>query len=179
MKSVSVFCGSKSGKSPVYVDKTKALGGILAKNRIDVIYGGACIGLMGELADAVIAHGGNIIGVSPHFLVDMEVHHNALSSLIMVDNMHQRKEKMYELSDAFFILPGGCGTLDEFFEIFTWAQLGLHNKPIVIFNWNNFYDLLIAHMKKMVQEGFLNDIGIKRVKIINSYTETMDFITNN
>ncbi|OKP87500.1 Rossman fold protein, TIGR00730 family [Paenibacillus helianthi] len=155
MKSIAVFCGSRDGASPVYKESAHALGKALAEHGITLIYGGATVGLMGEVADAALGAGGNVIGVIPHFLKSREIEHKQLTELIVVDSMHERKLKMSELAEGFIALPGGPGTMEEYFEIFTWAQLGLHQKPCGILNVQHYYDPLITLFDQMAQEQFM------------------------
>jgi len=155
MKSICVFCGSNMGKEMVYHEKAFALGKLLAKNNITLVYGGANIGLMKVLADAVISLGGNVEGVMPGMLVDKEIAHQNLTKLHIVDSMHERKLLMAQLSDAFIAMPGGFGTLDELAEVFTWIQLEIINKPCAIFNVNGYFDHLISFLDHSVNERFL------------------------
>ncbi|MEK5529465.1 Rossman fold protein, TIGR00730 family [Viridibacillus sp. FSL H7-0596] len=157
MKTLAVFCGSSDGASNIYVEVAKKLGKELAKRDITLVYGGASVGVMGAVADAVLEAGGKVIGVMPSFLEKREISHKNLTELIVVDSMHDRKEKMAELADGFMALPGGPGTLEEFFEIFTWAQLGLHQKPCGLLNINHYYDPLIALFNHMSDEQFLHE----------------------
>ncbi|WP_379160185.1 TIGR00730 family Rossman fold protein [Paenibacillus sp. sgz5001063] len=157
MKSIAVFCGSRDGASPVYKESAHALGQALAEHGITLIYGGATVGLMGEVADAALGAGGNVIGVIPHFLKGREIEHKQLTELIVVDSMHERKLKMSELAEGFIALPGGPGTMEEYFEIFTWAQLGLHQKPCGILNIQHYYDPLISLFDQMAREQFMLD----------------------
>jgi len=153
---VCVFCGSSSGADPQYFSAAVSLGALLAESNSTLIYGGAKVGLMGALADEVLSHGGEVIGVIPDFLMKKEVSHSGLTRLEIVHTMHDRKRKMAEMADAFIALPGGWGTLDELAEILTWKQLGLIDQPVGILNTNSFFDSLIAQMEKVVNEGFLN-----------------------
>lgn len=155
MNSIVVFCGSSAGNNPVYAAQAQALGQELATQHIKLIYGGAKVGIMGAIADAVLQHGGEVTGVIPGFLRTKEVAHNSLQELIVTENMHERKMKMHELSDGIITLPGGWGTMEELFEMLTWAQLGLHTKPIGILNTNGYYNSLIGLCDHMVNEGFL------------------------
>ena len=155
MKSIVVFCGSSSGHDPEFLVFAKELGAAIASRGARLIYGGAKVGLMGCIADAVLAQGSEVIGIIPRFLSIKEVAHEGLSQLLIVENMHERKTKMFEVGDAFIALPGGFGTLEELFEVVTWAQLGLHQKPIGILNVNDFYDPLIAQLDHMVSSGLL------------------------
>ncbi|WP_445487274.1 LOG family protein [Niallia sp. 03133] len=157
MKRIAVFCGSSNGASPIYLESAKALGKELAKREIELVYGGSCVGLMGAVADAVLHEGGKATGVLPHFLAEKEIAHKGITNMIVVDSMHERKAKMAELADGFITLPGGAGTLEEFFEIFTWAQLGLHQKPCGIFNINHYYEPLIRLIHHMADAGFLQE----------------------
>tara|TARA_R110002050_G_scaffold298890_2_gene463021 strand:- start:12011 stop:12592 length:582 start_codon:yes stop_codon:yes gene_type:complete len=159
MKSVSVFCGSSEGNDSKIISEAFNLGVLLAKSNITLVYGAAKIGIMGKVAQGVIDYNGKTIGVIPSFLKSKEIVHPNLSELIVTENMHQRKVIMYEKSDGFIILPGGFGTMDEFFEIITWGQLGLHSKPIGILNINGFYDDLLALAATMVKKGFLKQIN--------------------
>ncbi|GGB53966.1 TIGR00730 family Rossman fold protein [Fictibacillus barbaricus] len=157
MRSVAVFCGSSNGKSSIYVEEAAKLGEELAKRNIGLVYGGASVGVMGAVANSVLQNGGHVTGVMPRFLEEREISHKKLSELIVVDSMHERKAKMTELADGFIMLPGGPGTLEEFFEIFTWAQLGLHQKPCGFLNINQYFKPLISLFDHMTTEGFLQD----------------------
>ena len=152
---VTIYCGSQVGKNPIYLEKAKELGEQLAKANFGIVYGGSNIGLMGTLADAALTNGGNVIGVMPDHLKKREIAHQHLSEIHFVESMHVRKKKMIDLSNAFIALPGGCGTLDEYFEVFTWAQIGLHHHPVVLYNIDGYYDALIQHFEKMIEEGFI------------------------
>jgi uncharacterized protein (TIGR00730 family) len=165
MRSICVFCGSQVGNNPRYANAAKNLGALLVKNNIKLIFGGGGIGLMGILADAVMAHGGKAIGVIPRFLSDRELGHTQLSELIMVESMHQRKQKMAELADGFLALPGGFGTLEELCEILTWRQLKLVEKPIGILNIGGFFNHLDFLLDHMIEEGFLTK-GHKNLLLI-------------
>lgn len=155
IKSIAIFCGSSTGSNPNYEAKAKALGTYLGKNNYHLVYGGGNIGLMGAIANAALEAGGEVTGVLPHFLNRKEVGHVDLSKLILVDSMHERKQKIEQLSDAFIAMPGGFGTLEEVSEMLTWAQLGLHQKPIGLYNINGFYNPLLSQLDLMVNEGFL------------------------
>ncbi len=155
MRSVCVFCGSKPGRRPEYLAGATDLGRILAARGIRVVYGGANVGLMGALADAVLAAGGDIVGVIPGLLVEAEVAHPGLSDLRITGSMHERKALMAELSDGFIALPGGLGTLEEFAEIVTWAQLGMHAKPTGLLNLLGYYDGLLGFLDHAVRERFV------------------------
>lgn len=155
MKSVCVFCGSSMGLKPTYQLAAQAMGKALAQQGIELVYGGGNVGLMGEIADAVLAAGGKAIGVMPEALVAKEIAHNGLTKLHIVKSMHERKALMSDLSDAFVALPGGYGTLDEFCEMLTWTQLGLQQKPCGLLNVDGYYDNLIAMFDRAVSEQFL------------------------
>lgn len=152
---VCVFCGSGTGINPVYSESAAKLGYLLAQASVRLVYGGGNIGLMGILADAVMEAGGQVTGVIPRFLLDKEVGHSGITDLEVVESMHQRKQRMADLADAFIALPGGWGTLEEISEILTWKQLGLINQPVVLLNTNQFFDPLLDQMRLMVKEGFL------------------------
>lgn len=155
IKAVCVFCGSSSGAGRRYVDAATSLGEHLARSGILVVYGGAHVGTMGVLADAALAAGGEVVGVIPEGMVEREIAHTGLTELHVVADMHERKALMAERADAFIALPGGAGTLEELFEVWTWAQLGLHAKPIGLLDIDGFYQPLRAMADHMVDEGFL------------------------
>lgn len=152
---VCVFCGSSAGKGPGYLAAAEEVGRTLAGRGIGLVYGGASVGTMGAVADAAVAAGGEAIGVIPQSLVDREIAHGGLSELHVVDDLHERKAKMASLADAFLALPGGAGTLEELFEVFTWAQLGLHAKPIALLDVGGYYEPLSRFLDHMSDEGFL------------------------
>ena len=155
MRRVCVYCGSSSGFDPIYKAAAIELGVLLSAQGIGLVYGGGSIGLMGALADSVLAKGGEVIGIIPHHLIAMEVGHRQLTSLIAVDSMHARKHQMADLADAFIALPGGIGTAEELLEVFTWLQLGIHAKPVAILNTNGYFDHLLQFLEHMEQSGFL------------------------
>jgi len=154
MNRVCVFCGSSSGANPHYTAMAQHVGAILARRELTLVYGGGNVGLMGVLADAVLGHGGRVIGVIPQALMDLEVGHTGLGDLRIVESMHERKALMAELSDGFIALPGGIGTLEEFCEVLTWAQLGMHAKPCGLVNVGGYYDHLITFLDHTVRERF-------------------------
>jgi uncharacterized protein (TIGR00730 family) len=176
VKKLCVFCGSAEGKNPSYISMAHELGKIMAKNQIGLVYGGATIGVMGALADSVLAHNGVVIGVIPKTLVDYEIAHKNLTELHVVESMHERKKLMYDRSDFFLTLPGGMGTLDEMFEILTWAQLKIHSKPCMIFNFNQFYDSLLAHLNRTVSEGFLKPAHLNLLQEVKSLDEIQNYL---
>ena len=155
MNRITVFCGSSSGTDEVYEIEAGKLGKILAEKNIELVYGGANVGLMGAVANGVLSYGGKVIGVLPRFLEEKEIAHKGLTELHLVETMHERKTKMHELCDGVIALPGGLGTLEEFFEMLTWGQLGLHEKPMGVLNINGYYDELIRLLHSMVAKGFL------------------------
>ena len=158
LKRICVFCGSNSGARPAYADAARAMGQALAKHDIGLVYGGGCVGLMGLIADAVLAEGGEVIGVIPEALEAREVAHRGLTELRVVRSMHERKALMAELSDAFVAMPGGYGTFEEFCEVITWVQLGLHEKPCGLLNVENYYAPLLALFDGAVAEGFVREV---------------------
>jgi len=155
MKRVCIYCGSSPGSLPAYAEAAQRCGTVLAGRGLAVVYGGGNVGLMGILADAALAAGGEVIGIIPRRMVARELAHAGLSTLITVDSMHQRKQKMVDLADAFLALPGGIGTMEELFESFTWLQLGLHHKPVGLLNVARFYDPLIEFLAHMQGQRFL------------------------
>jgi len=167
MKKITVFCGSNFGTKKIYEEQAYQLGKTLAQNNIGLVYGGSKTGLMGTLANGVLENNGEVIGVLPHFLREKELAHQNLSELLFVDTMHERKTKMNELSDGIITLSGGLGTLEELFEMLTWAQLGFHKKPIAILNVDGFYDSLLGLLQNMTDKGFLKKAN-KEILIISS-----------
>jgi uncharacterized protein (TIGR00730 family) len=178
MKSITVFCGSSFGSDEIYKEQATLLGQTLAKQNIQLIYGGANVGLMGAVADGALSSGGKVIGVLPHFLQSKEIAHQQLTELVLVETMHERKTKMNDLCDGVIVLPGGYGTLEEFFEMITWAQLGLHKKPIAILNIDGFYDDLINLIKTMVDKGFLKQINRDMLLISDTIDELLEMMRN-
>ena len=156
MKSVCVYCGSNAGGDPAYAAQAKALGARLAAEKLALVYGGGNVGLMGIVADAVLENGGEVVGVIPRQLVAWEVAHKGITRLEIVDSMHERKARMFDLSDGFVALPGGFGTLDEMFEMLTWRQLGLGDKPCAFLDVNGFWQPLMTMLDTMVRERFLH-----------------------
>ena len=154
-QSICVFCGSSSGANAAYRGAATELGGLLAAQGRRLVYGGGNVGLMGVVADAVLESGGAVVGIIPQHLLDLEVGHQALTELRVVHSMHERKQQMSELADAFVLLPGGLGSLEEFFEIWTWGQLGLHRKPYGILNVAGYFDALLAFLDHAAEERFL------------------------
>lgn len=155
IKSVCVFCGSQPGVRPEYEAQARALGALLARQGISLVYGGGHVGLMGAVADAALAAGGKVVGVIPEHLMRPEIAHQGLTELHVVDTMHTRKRMMAERADAFVVLPGGYGTFEEMFEMVTWLQLQLHAKPVGVLNVEGYYDHLLAFLRHASQEGFI------------------------
>jgi uncharacterized protein (TIGR00730 family) len=176
INSLAVFCGSKKGNNPVYVEHAKELGKLLAKNNITLIYGGGSTGMMGTVADAMMETGGKVIGIITKKLVDWEHQHVGITDLSVVDDMHIRKQRMYDLCDAAVILPGGVGTLDEFFEMVTWNQLSIHDKKIYILNSGNFFEFLLKHIEQMEKQGFLYESVIERITVLNEPGQLLQYI---
>jgi uncharacterized protein (TIGR00730 family) len=167
-----VFCGSNSGRRAIYQEAASKLGRLIAESGIELVYGGGHVGLMGAVADAALAANGHVIGVMPQSLIDREVGHAGLSDMRIVGSLHERKAMMVALSDGFIALPGGDGTLDEFCEVLTWAQLGIHAKPCGILNVDGYYDALLALFDHAVEEGFLRAIH-RDVIVVESNPDTL------
>ena len=155
IQSLAVFCGSKTGNNPLFIQHATVLGELLAKHQVKLIYGGGSAGIMGSIADSVMKNAGEVKGVIPKMLLEWEVQHRGITELIISDDMHERKRIIYSLCDAALILPGGFGTLDELFEILTWNQLTIHNKNIFIMNSGGFYKHLLEHISLLKKENFL------------------------
>lgn len=176
INSLAVFCGSKPGNNPLFVEQAKALGHLLASKQITLIYGGGNKGIMGAVSNAVLEKGGKVIGIIPEILKDREHHHESITELIIVENMHTRKSLIYEKCDAAIILPGGYGTMDEFFEMLTWNQLSIHDKKIFILNTAGYYDHLFAFAQIMQQEDFLYDKIEDILVVLNSSEELQIYL---
>lgn len=174
MKRITVFCGSSPGFDPHFMEMAFALGATIASKGLGLVYGGANVGLMGAVADGALSKGGEVIGVLPKFLRNIELQHNGLTDLVLVDSMHERKTKMNDLSDGVIALPGGFGTMEEFFEMLTWGQLGLHQKPVALFNAFGFYDGLLEVIQNMVDKGFLKKINQEMVLVGNNASALVD-----
>ena len=173
MNRITVFCGSSFGTDNDFETISTELGQKLALENIELVYGGANVGLMGAVANGVLKNSGKVIGVLPNFLKSKEIAHNGLTELILVESMHERKTKMNELCDGVIALPGGFGTIEELFEMLTWGQLGLHKKPIGILNINGFYNALIAFMDGMVKKGLLKKVNRDMVLIDENIDELL------
>jgi uncharacterized protein (TIGR00730 family) len=178
MKRITVFCGSSPGSGDHFKLQAALLGQTLAKQNIELVYGGAAVGLMGAVADGVLSEGGKAIGVLPYFLRTKEIAHEGLTELIIVNSMHERKTKMNELCDGVIALPGGFGTLEELFEMLTWAQLGLHKKPIAILNTTGFYDSLLDAIQTMVDNGFLKEINQNMLLVSDNIDDLLNKMRN-
>jgi hypothetical protein len=157
MKSIAVYCGASTGDAPIYAEAARALAGAMVARGLSLVYGGGNVGLMGVIADEVLRLGGEVRGVIPRTLMEREVGHMGLTELFVVADMHERKAKMAALADGFIAMPGGMGTLEELFEMLTWAQLGIHAKPVGVLNVNGYYDALVAFIAHANREGFVRD----------------------
>jgi uncharacterized protein (TIGR00730 family) len=173
LRAVCVFCGSSAPADPRYRDAARALGALLARRGVDLVYGGGSVGLMGELADAALGHGGRVTGVIPAGLFAREVGHTGLTELHEVASMHERKQLMYDLSDAFIALPGGLGTLEELAEVATWSQLGLHSKPVVLLDVDGFWAPLVSQLDRMAVTGLLKPAGRDLIQRTRSAEEAL------
>lgn len=178
MKRVCVYSGSNLGSRPEYKESAILLGRILAENEIELVYGGSRIGLMGEISNEVLRNNGKVTGVMPRGLFAGEMLHDNLTNLIEVENMHERKHAMAELSDAFIALPGGLGTFEELFEMFSWAQLGIHHKPIGILNISNFFDPLLNMLQNTCKEGFMKKSNLNLISISSNPSELINMMKN-
>jgi len=176
ISALCVYCGSSSGNHPDYIERARAFGSAMAQRGITLVYGGGKVGLMGTVADAVLAGGGRVIGVIPRQLVALEVAHQGLTELQVVDTMHQRKTRMFELADAFVALPSGFGTLDEMFEMLTWSQLGLHEYPCAFLDVRGYFTPLRGMMDHMVSEGFVRASQRSQVWFGDDENELFDWM---
>lgn len=178
MKRISVFCGSSSGTNDIYEKHAFRLGQTLAERQIGLVYGGTNVGLMNSVANGALSRGGEVTGVLPVFINNVGIAHKEITKLILVETMHERKTRMNELSDGVIALPGGFGTLEEFFEALTWGQLGLHHKPVGILNVNGFYNSLIGLTKTMVNEGFLKEVNRQMLLVSEDTDDLLDQMQN-
>lgn len=176
MNNLAVFCGSSTGTDEIYIENAKQMGEALAKRNKTLIYGGAQVGCMGALANTSLENSGKVVGVIPQKLKDVEIAHEQLTELYIVNTMHERKSKMADLADGFIALPGGSGTLEEWFEVFTWSQLGYHQKPCALLNVNNFFDPLIEMLQHTIREGFMNESYQEMIIISSDPNELIDKI---
>jgi uncharacterized protein (TIGR00730 family) len=177
MRTVCVFCGSSAGRVGAYIDAAAAFGRELAARGLGLVFGAGHVGLMGVLADAVLAAGGSAVGVIPSFMVEKELAHRGLTELLVVETMHQRKALMAERSDAFVALPGGFGTLEELFEIVTWGQLGIHRKPVGVLNVGGFFDPLLAWVRRAGAEGFIKQKHLDLLRVALTPAEMLDVLS--
>lgn len=178
MKSICVFCGANFNGDPALKQAIELLAEVMVNRNITLVFGGGKVGVMGLMADAVLSRGGKAIGIIPRFLMDKEVGHTGLTELHIVENMHQRKQMMNDLSEGIITLPGGWGTLEEFFEVLTWLQLGLHNHPIGLLNVNGFYDLLLKQMDVMVEQRFLKPTNRELILTSGDPIELVNLMDN-
>jgi len=178
MKRICVFCGSSSGSDPMYMESAKLLGRELVKYGYGLVYGGASVGTMGAIADAVLSSGGEAVGVIPQSIADMEIAHTGLTSLEVVADMHQRKARMMDLADGFIAMPGGLGTLEELFEVLTWWQLQLHQKPSALLNLDGYYDVLLDFLRHTSDQGFSKQAHIDTLAVSSSVAEIIPALMN-
>lgn len=178
LKTICVYCASSTQVDDSYFKVAEELGKTLADNKLELVYGAGCIGLMGEVADSALQNGGKVTGIIPQFMIEMDWHHKNLSSLIVVDSMHERKEKMASLADAAIALPGGCGTMEELLEIITWKQLGLFLHPIIIVNTNNYYEDLIKMLEKAICQNFMRDVHLRMWTVVDKVEDIIPAIQN-
>ncbi len=175
---IALYCGSRPGNNPIYRETAIHLAKGLAEHGFGIVYGGASIGLMGQVADTVTEHGGDVVGVIPEFMLDYEIAHNHLTELHIVHSMHERKAMMAERASAFVALPGGFGTFEEILEVATWGQLNQHQKPMMLYNVNGFYNPLIAQLDHAVQEGFLPPQHRAKLIVCNQEMQIFNAIKN-
>ena len=173
VKRVAVYCGSANGSDPLFLAEAKRLGIAIAEAGLDLVYGGASVGLMGAVADAALSGGAEVIGVLPEILSGSEIAHRGLTRLEMVPSMHERKARMVKLADAFLMLPGGYGTLDEMMEIVTWKQLRLHAKPCILINTSGYWDGLLAFLDRAVDAGFLKAENRRLLEVVETAGEAV------
>ena len=175
-KRVCVFCGSSTGNNPAFASQAKELGQKLATNNIELVYGGGSVGIMNEVADGALSHGGQVHGVIPEHLNDREHAHSNLTALHITDTMHERKAMLAELADAFMALPGGFGTFEELMEAITWAQLGLHQKTVILYNIDGYYDKLIEFIDQSVVDGFISSQNRDLLKEANNVEKCLQYL---
>lgn len=176
MDRIAIYCGSSSGNKAIYTESAQLLGKALVEQGKEMIYGAGSVGLMGVIADEMLALGGKVTGIIPQFLMDWEVGHKGLTAIEITKDMHTRKARMEELSDGFIAMPGGFGTLDELFEILTWGQLDLHDKPVGIYNVNHYLDGILAFMNNAVQEGFVKSKYVNRIVVSSDANEIISLM---
>lgn len=178
MKNLCVYCGSAVGSAPEYAAAARRLGRVLADRGVGLVYGGGRVGLMGTVADAALAAGGEVIGVMPQHLVDREIEHPGLTRFDIVTTMHERKARMADLSDAFVALPGGAGTLEELFEVWTWGQLGLHSKPTALLDVDDFYRPLLDHLQQAGDVGYIAPTYLRSLGVVHTAKEFLRFVAD-
>lgn len=178
MKKMAVYCGASVGTKPIYQERTKELGEWMGTHKYDLVYGGGNVGLMGVLADTVLANGGKAIGVMPTFLLERELAHQHITEMHIVNDMHERKRKMIDLADCYIALPGGPGTLEEISEVVSWGRVGEHQNPCIFFNVDGYYDLLADFFDKMVETGFLTAADRSKIFFSDDLKEIQQFITS-
>ena len=178
MQTICVYCAASTKIKPQYFEATARLGKILADAELSVVFGGGSSGLMGQLADSILESGGKITGVIPQFMCDEDWHHNELTELIVVETMHERKQKMAMMADAVIALPGGCGTLEELLEVITWKQLGIFTKPIVIVNMDGYFNDLIAMLHRAIDEQFMRNEHKRMWEVVSTPEEVLSAIQN-
>ena len=176
MKKICVFTGAAIGDNPIYSNSAYQLGQMIASRKLGLVYGGGKMGLMGKVADGVIEAGGHVTGVIPRFLDSVEIGHTGVTKLHIMDTMHQRKEMMYAESDAFIVLPGGLGTLDETMEIATWRQLGLHQKPIIVLNLDGYWQHMLDQIQHIIDTGFMHNGSVPHLEYANTLDEVADHL---
>ena len=176
VRRLAVYCGSAPGARPAFADATRATAAAMVGNGVDLVYGGGRLGLMGLIADSVLAGGGRVYGVIPHALVNLEVAHNGITELHTVETMHERKAKMTDLADAFLALPGGVGTLDELFEAWSWNALGYHKKPFCLLNVEGYWDGLIGFIDHAAQSGFMSEQRRKQLLVADTPGQALDLL---
>ncbi len=178
IKSVCVYCGSRLGNKPYYEDLATTMGHLIADHNMELVYGAGSIGLMGTVARAATERGANVIGIIPEHLDAIEITQDGLAELHVTDNMHERKKMMFDRSDAFIVLPGGLGTLDETMEMMTWAQLSLHRKPIVLVNYKDFWTPLVELIHHVVSDGFANPDHADLIHVVSTPEEAMEYLVH-
>lgn len=178
MQYICVYCASSSQINPIYFEAAEKLGKVLLDNNLQLVYGGGSVGLMGRIADTMLAAGGRVTGVIPQFMCEQEWDHNGLTELIITETMHERKEKMAFMSDAAVALPGGCGTFEELLEVITWKQLGIFTKPIIIVNIDGYYDPLIEMLNRAIEQNFMRDLHRNIWTVVASAEEVLPAILN-
>jgi len=176
IQSVTVFCGSKSGNQSGFTNQAIELGNALGENGIQLVYGGGGKGIMGAIADAVLAKNGKVVGIMPQLLLEWEAQHQGITELIVTETMHDRKKILFEKADVAIILPGGMGTMDELFEMLTWNNLNIHQKKVIVLNWEGYYSPLIAMMEHMHNEGFMYDDWRNRITVAKDAEAVMQTI---